>query len=54
MANVQGHWDETLSAISNGDVDPTKIITHRLSLDEAVEGYELFKSREALKVVLQP
>jgi threonine dehydrogenase-like Zn-dependent dehydrogenase len=54
MANVQGHWDQTLAAISNGDVDPTKIITHRLSLDDAVEGYELFRSREALKVVLQP
>jgi threonine dehydrogenase-like Zn-dependent dehydrogenase len=54
MANVQRHWDQTLAAISNGDVDPTKIITHRLSLDDAVEGYELFRSREALKVVLTP
>jgi threonine dehydrogenase-like Zn-dependent dehydrogenase len=54
MANVQGHWDESLLAVAKGDVDPTKIITHRLPLDAAVEGYDLFKSREAMKVVLTP
>ena len=54
MANVQAQWDEALSAIAAGDVDPTKAITHRLPLDDAEEGYRLFESREAMKVVLQP
>ena len=54
MANVQGHWDQSLLAVAKGDVDPTKIITHRLPLDAAQEGYELFRSREAMKVVLTP
>ncbi len=54
MANVQGHWDEALLAIVKGDVDPLTIVTHRLPLDDAVEGYELFASREAMKVVLTP
>ena len=54
MANVQGHWSEALDAVSAGEVDPTALITHRLSLDEAERGYELFASQEAIKVVLTP
>ncbi len=54
MANVQGHWAEALDAVSAGEIDPTALITHRLSLDDAEEGYELFASQEAMKVVLTP
>ena len=54
MANVQGHWDEALDAVAGGDVDPTALISHTLPLDEAERGYELFESREAMKVVLVP
>jgi len=54
MANVQDQWDDALLAVAKGDIDPTKIITHRLSLDEAEQGYELFESRDATKVVLTP
>lgn len=54
MANVQAHWDTTLDAVESGAIDPTRLITHRLPLEHAEEGYELFKSREAMKVVLQP
>ena len=54
MANVQGHWAEALDAVSAGEIDPTALITHRLSLDEAEVGYELFASQEAMKVVLIP
>ena len=54
MANVHGMWDEALGAIAAGELDPTLAITHRLSLDEAVEGYALFEAREAMKVVLEP
>lgn len=54
MANVHAHWDDALLSVAKGQLDPTKAITHRLPLDDAVEGYELFKSREAMKVVLTP
>ncbi|CAN5516203.1 alcohol dehydrogenase family protein [soil metagenome] len=54
MANVQGHWAAALDAVSAGEIDPTTLITHRLSLDDAEEGYELFASQEAMKVVLTP
>lgn len=53
MANIQAHWDEALEAVLTGAIDPTTIISHRLPLDAAVEGYELFASREATKVVLE-
>jgi threonine dehydrogenase-like Zn-dependent dehydrogenase len=54
MANVQGCWDEALDAVASGDVDPTRLITHRLALDEAEKGYDLFRTRRAVKVVLIP
>jgi len=43
-----------LDRIASGDLDPTPIVTHRLSLDEAAKAYRLFDSREATKVVLHP
>ena len=54
MANVQAHWDATLDAVERGAFDPTKMITHRMALDEAEKGYELFAAREAMKVVMTP
>lgn len=54
MANVQATWDEALSAIAAKELDPTRAITHRMSLNDVVEGYELFESRAAMKVVLEP
>jgi threonine dehydrogenase-like Zn-dependent dehydrogenase len=53
-ANIVGRWDEALALIVSGAADPASIISHRMSLDDAVRGYELFASREALKVVLTP
>jgi threonine dehydrogenase-like Zn-dependent dehydrogenase len=40
--------------VSDDRIDPTRLITHRLPLEDAAEGYELFESRRALKVVLRP
>ncbi len=54
MTNVHAHWDRALMAVAKEELDPTKLITHRLPLDDAVEGYRLFASREATKVVLTP
>ncbi len=53
-ANVLGRWDEVLELTRQGKVDPTAIISHRMKLDDALRGYELFESREAMKVVLTP
>ena len=53
-ANIVGKWDAVLDLTREGAIDPTAIISHRMKLDQAVEGYRIFEEREALKVVLTP
>lgn len=45
-----------LERIQSGQIDPSFVITHRLSLDEGPEGYRLFSEQksECIKVVLKP
>jgi threonine dehydrogenase-like Zn-dependent dehydrogenase len=45
-----------LQRIENGQIDPTRIITHTLPLDEAERGFEMFKNKQdnCEKVVLKP
>lgn len=54
QAHVQRYMKPLLEHIQNGDIDPTFIITHRMKLDDAPRGYELFQKKEddCLKVVL--
>jgi threonine dehydrogenase-like Zn-dependent dehydrogenase len=42
--------------IARGEIDPSLIITHRLPLDEAPRGPELFRDKQegCVKVVLPP
>ncbi|MFC4355481.1 zinc-dependent alcohol dehydrogenase [Chryseomicrobium palamuruense] len=42
--------------IEQGEFDPTEIITHRMSLDQAADAYELFHDHqdESIKFVLKP
>jgi 2-desacetyl-2-hydroxyethyl bacteriochlorophyllide A dehydrogenase len=54
VANIQGHMDEVIELIRDGRIDPKVIISHRMPLSEAAEGYRLFEEKEALKVVLDP
>jgi len=35
-------------------MDPSPLVTHRMSLDEAPEAYAAYDRREALKIVLSP
>jgi alcohol dehydrogenase len=51
---VHGWWERTMRAVRSGEVDPVPLISHRLPLDDAVRGYELFERREATKVILTP
>jgi threonine dehydrogenase-like Zn-dependent dehydrogenase len=54
QCHVQRYMRRLLGHIVDGDIDPSFIITHRLPLDEAPRGYELFKHKVdgCLKVVL--
>jgi threonine dehydrogenase-like Zn-dependent dehydrogenase len=45
---------ELLELIKHNKIDISKIITHKLSLDEAPKGFELFDKKLAFKVVIKP
>jgi 2-desacetyl-2-hydroxyethyl bacteriochlorophyllide A dehydrogenase len=54
MANVIGHIDSVLALLAQGVVDPSPLVTHHMSLDDAPEAYARYDRREALKIVLKP
>jgi threonine dehydrogenase-like Zn-dependent dehydrogenase len=45
-----------LERIERGEIDPSFVVSHRMSLDEAPEAYELFKHKQdnCTKIVLTP
>ncbi len=51
-ANVIKHLDPVLEALVEGRLDPSPLVTHRMSLDQAPDAYEIYDRREALKIVL--
>jgi 2-desacetyl-2-hydroxyethyl bacteriochlorophyllide A dehydrogenase len=53
-ANVLAHVDPVLAMMSAGVLDPTPLVTHHMTLEEAPEAYEVYDRREALKIVLRP
>ena len=56
QCHVQRYMRPLLERIQNGDIDPTAVITHRMALSDASEGYEMFKHKrdDCEKVVLTP
>ncbi len=54
LANVIAHLDRVLALIAAGKLDPTPLVTHHMSLDQAGEAYAIYDRREALKIVLTP
>jgi alcohol dehydrogenase len=51
---IHAWWDRAMAEVVAGRLDPTPIVSHRLSLEEAAKGYELFDTRQATKVLLKP
>ena len=56
QCHVQRYLRPLLQRIENGEIDPSFIVTHRMSLDDAQRGYETFKNKQdgCEKVVLKP
>lgn len=54
IGDAAGHRAQLLDAIASGRLDPARVVTHRLPLEEAAEAYRLFDGRQATKVVLRP
>lgn len=56
QTHVQRYLPELLEHIESGALSPEAIITHRMSLEEAAEGYKIFdkKEEDCRKVILTP
>ncbi len=56
QTHVQKYLRPLLELIERGDIDPSFVITHRLRLEDAPQGYEIFKHKqdECIKIVMQP
>ena len=56
QTHVHKYLQPLLEVIEKGEIDPTRIITHRLPLEQAPHGYEIFKKKQdgCEKVVLLP
>lgn len=56
QTHVHKYMRPLLQRVENDEIDPSFVITHRLSLNDAAKGYETFKNKpdECIKVVLKP
>jgi threonine dehydrogenase-like Zn-dependent dehydrogenase len=56
QTHVHRYMRPLLERIEKGEIDPSFIVTHRMSLSDAPQGYEMFKHKEdeCVKVVLKP
>ena len=56
QCHVQRYMKPLLDMVVDGRIDPSFVITHRMSLEDAPRGYEMFQKKQdgCIKVVLQP
>jgi threonine dehydrogenase-like Zn-dependent dehydrogenase len=56
QCHVHRYLKPLLEHIEKGDIDPSFVITHKMELEDAPVGYDIFMHKEddCLKVVLKP
>lgn len=55
QTNVHKYLKPLLNRVEKGEIDPSFVITHRMSLDQGAEGYSTFDAQDGcIKVVLRP
>ncbi len=56
QAHVQHYMRPLLERVEKGEIDPSFVVTHRMRLEDAPKGYDMFlnKEDECIKVVLKP
>ncbi|MBT1073427.1 zinc-dependent alcohol dehydrogenase [Pelotalea chapellei] len=56
QTNVQKYLRPLMQMVEKNEIDPSFIITHRMSLDEAPQGYKMFAQKQdgCVKIVLNP
>jgi 2-desacetyl-2-hydroxyethyl bacteriochlorophyllide A dehydrogenase len=51
VASVRRHWAEAIRLVAAGRLNPEALITHRMPLEEALDGFSVLRRREAVKVM---
>ncbi len=56
QTHVHKYLRPLMDRIERGEIDPSFVITHRMKLDEAPNGFDIFSSKEdeCMKIVLKP
>ncbi|GAP93788.1 zinc-dependent alcohol dehydrogenase [Leptolyngbya sp. NIES-2104] len=56
QTHVHRYLDRLIGHIQRGDIDPSFVVTHTMPLEQAPQGYEIFKQKKdnCIKVVLKP
>jgi threonine dehydrogenase-like Zn-dependent dehydrogenase len=56
QCHVHKYMQPLMDRIQRGEIDPTFVITHRMQLDQAPHGYDIFNNKEdeCVKIVLKP
>ena len=56
QTHVQKYLRPLLTLIEDGKIDPSFVITHRMRLEDAPQGYHIFKNKQdnCIKIVLKP
>jgi threonine dehydrogenase-like Zn-dependent dehydrogenase len=56
QTHVQHYMRPLLEKIQNGEIDPSFVVTHSMSLEDAPYGYEMFLNKQdgCTKIVLKP
>lgn len=54
QGRVPSTWQRAIALVASGQIDPSRIISHRLPLSKTDEAFDLFFKRVARKIVLIP
>ena len=56
QTHVNRWTDDLTQRIEQGEIDPSFVITHRVSLEKAPDAYKTFRDKkdECIKVVIKP
>ncbi|MBT2758342.1 glutathione-dependent formaldehyde dehydrogenase [Mesobacillus foraminis] len=56
QAPAPHYMQRLFEMVSQGDIDPTEIITHKLPIDQAADAYKIFSEHEdeVIKIILKP
>ena len=56
QTHMMRYMGPLLERIQRGEIDPSFVITHKLPLDSAPQGYRMFRDKKdgCIKIVLKP